>query len=461
MLLLLSSLLFLQGIAATPLSSKAQREPLADLAKRGEYRVTYKTPEAVSAAALLVETSHYATLEKTAGHSKSSRFLRDALGKSKSALLYPEAFESEYAVEVTYGTDTVKLILDTGSSDTWLAQKGFVCVDYELEEFPESDCDFGPLYDGTFADGKIKDVNFNISYGDGEFLTGIMGYEDVTLAGVKVIDQETALVDYCYWNGDNVTSGLIGLAYASLTSAFKGTVPADDTNATQVEYTPFIGSAIKQKLISPMFSLALERGANGAADGGYIALGGLPPVTFDHTFSSAPIEILQLQSELPDDTATQFSFYTIQPDGFILGDAVREASEIDAIYPFQPTTFPMVVDSGTTLIYLPAHLAKEINSLFDPPSRYIEDEGVYENYCAGVKAPDFAVRIAGTDYYINGKDLILNSKGNKDPYTGGCITGIQDGGTGPFILGDVFLKNVVAVFDVGASEMRFASHKDY
>jgi dihydroxyacetone kinase DhaKLM complex PTS-EIIA-like component DhaM len=40
-----------------------------------------------------------------------------------------------------------------------------------------------------------------------------------------------------------------------------------------------------------------------------------------------------------------------------------------------------------------------------------------------------------------------------------CITGIDDGGalgTGElYILGDIFLKNVVAVYDVGAAEMRF------
>jgi hypothetical protein len=29
---------------------------------------------------------------------------------------------------------------------------------------------------------------------------------------------------------------------------------------------------------------------------------------------------------------------------------------------------------------------------------------------------------------------------------------------GVYVLGDVFLKNVVAVFDIGASEMKFAAH---
>lgn len=313
---------------------------------------------------------------------------------------------------------------------------------------PESTCMFGPVFDGTFEDGQIADENFNITYGDGEFLTGVLGRENVTLAGITVKDQEVALVNYAYWEGDNVTSGLIGMAYPSLTSAFAGTNPAvDNTNTTEIEYSPFITSAINQSLISPMFSLALERGASGAADGGYVALGGLPPVTYTHDFVSTPIKIIQLESELPPDTATQYSFYTIIPEGFVLENEFEEATGYDFFNPFPSTNFPAIVDSGTTLIYLPTELAAEINDLYDPPSVYIEEEGVYENYCDATP-PTFAVRINGTDFYINAADMILNGAGDEDPETGGCITGIQDGGTGPFILGDVFLKNVVAVFDV-------------
>jgi len=44
-----------------------------------------------------------------------------------------------------------------------------------------------------------------------------------------------------------------------------------------------------------------------------------------------------------------------------------------------------------------------------------------------------------------------------------CISGINDGGNDPgrdlYILGDSFLKSVVAVFDVGAGHMRFAERE--
>lgn len=47
-----------------------------------------------------------------------------------------------------------------------------------------------------------------------------------------------------------------------------------------------------------------------------------------------------------------------------------------------------------------------------------------------------------------------------DEATGYCLTGPQDGTTGPYILGDTFMNNVISVFDIGASEIRFAAH-DY
>ena len=45
---------------------------------------------------------------------------------------------------------------------------------------------------------------------------------------------------------------------------------------------------------------------------------------------------------------------------------------------------------------------------------------------------------------------------------GTCIPGVSDAGAAGFsILGDVFLENVLAIFDVGASEMRFAVREFY
>lgn len=79
-------------------------------------------------------------------------------------------------------------------------------------------------------------------------------------------------------------------------------------------------------------------------------------------------------------------------------------------------------------------------------------------------APELGIQINGTVLEINALDMILIA-GEDEEGNDVCISGIDDGGTlasgGPFILGDTFLKNVVAVFDVGAVQLSFAPREDY
>lgn len=97
--------------------------------------------------------------------------------------------------------------------------------------------------------------------------------------------QQVALVNYSYWFGDSTTSGLMGLAYPLLTSAYEGDDPDADTEDTQVVYNPIVTTLIDEGLIEPIFSLALDRNS----DDGYLALGGLPPVNYTGSFASTPI----------------------------------------------------------------------------------------------------------------------------------------------------------------------------
>lgn len=158
---------------------------------------------------------------------------------------------------------------------------------------PVAACGFGPLAPNTFQEGQIRNENFNISYGDGEFLTGVVGYEKVGVGGINVQKQEVALVDYAYWNGDNQTSGLMGFAFPSLTSAFEGTNPAtDNENTTAVQYTNWVFNAIGQVLMNPLFSLVIERGSNGG--GGSVALGGLPQGFENKQYASTPLKVMEI-----------------------------------------------------------------------------------------------------------------------------------------------------------------------
>lgn len=74
------------------------------------------------------------------------------------------------------------------------------------------------------------------------------------------------------------------------------------------------------------------------------------------------------------------------------------------------------------------------------------------------KAPEFAVKIGGVVFPVDKRDLVLDDGTG----TGKCISGINNGKTYvPYVFGDVFMKNVVVVFDVGAGQLRFRSRGTY
>jgi len=67
--------------------------------------------------------------------------------------------DSIWAVKITMDGQPTYLALDTGSSDTWVVQSGFQCVDKHGRNQTEDACNFGPAYQGTFKEGmKIDNV---------------------------------------------------------------------------------------------------------------------------------------------------------------------------------------------------------------------------------------------------------------------------------------------------------------
>lgn len=124
------------------------------------------------------------------------------------------------------------------------------------------------------------------------------------------------------------------------------------------------------------------------------------------------------------------------------------------------TSIQVVADSGAPTISLPAHLAKEINAMFDPPAELVD--GAYIVGC-DAKAPRVSFEIGGHDFSIYPPDLIYHAISNTTAkadsgYAVHCASAVQadSSGSGGFsILGEPFLKNVLGVFDWGSHEIRF------
>jgi len=346
--------------------------PLEKRSSSNSFAVESVAIKAFAKPAIDAVTDRVVALRKTSNTSRSSSILKAIRQANQPNVQVEEPDNlqsaldnSEYLTDIVFDGQTLSVIVDTGSSDTWLIQNGFKCVNDQGATQPASACNFGPIYNGSFSpDNLVPDTNFNISYGDGEFVTGRFGYADITVAGIKVPHQQAALGNYAYWNGDGISSGLLGLAYASITSQYAGSDPTKD--GQRVEYDPIFTTMYKDNLSSPSFSLAIERNV-----GGYLAFGGIPPLNITSEFAAAPIEILKTRSG-----RTEYNFYALTPKSFSLGSTTKT------------NTDQYIVDSGTTLVYASPTVTTAINKLFSPPAT--SRGGLYYVNC-NAKAPKFAV----------------------------------------------------------------------
>lgn len=351
---------------------------------------------------------------------------------------------------IIIGNQVFSSVVDTGSSDTWVAKTGFKCADLKTyKNIPENECGFGLTYTISPSFKRIRNVNFNITYAGGESLTGIFGKEVVTFAGVSINDQMIGIVENAAWQGDGITSGLIGLAFPSLTNAFAGVDPKKDNESDPLIYNPIFTNLYKEGKVAPVFSLAINRGD---WSGGLLAIGGIPPTKHSQTFVTVPFELTKISSVRRWRGRDQYTFYTITVNGFRFDLSKNGDSDHP---PLHAANRQFVIDSATSINYLPTNVSKSVNSLFDPPAAFNETKGVFEVSCHA-SAPRFGVHIDHQTFYINPQDMVVHS------HDGTCHTAISSSSLTDFaILGDAFLKNVLAVFDVGASEMRFAAREHY
>ncbi|KUJ24356.1 acid protease [Mollisia scopiformis] len=179
--------------------------------------------------------------------------------------------------------------------------------------------------------------------------------------------------------------------------------------------------------------------------GGVMEIGGVPDgkaagMNASSSFVTTGLQILSQQWINPLKPAYQF--YAITPDGLSYKGATGQKG------------IQYIVDSGTTLMYVPTADAAAINALFVPPAQLEQGNWLIE---CSAKPPQVGVRVNGTVLPINPVDLVYKITENGTT----CQSGIQDGGTGPYILGDVFMVNTLSVIDVGNLQMRFSSRQYY
>ncbi|KAK5109982.1 hypothetical protein LTR62_006349 [Meristemomyces frigidus] len=439
--------------------------PLPDVA--GTYAIE-RLPASSRHASLtdLTMTDNVVNLRRGTGWSSSAAYLQalrreeDAVDSVRTAngsvnLLAGNA-GSVFLAPIVVGGQSFDVVIDTGSSDPWLVISNFECIDvYNGSQASEGDCGFGPTYNpaqsSTYA--ILPNENFAISYADGESATGSMGYETFRMGGITVPKQEFGLVNSTAWNGDGVSSGLVGFASGAITSAYPGDNSSADTNVEPLFYNPLFYNMFQKQGVLPVFSLAINRDYT---NGGVLALGGLPDVPYSPGFASTPI----IPSNLYNQTSGQYlyEFYTVVVNGFGFSNSNSTRFNVLGVpnsqkKPLAGNGTLSIVDSGTSIIFVDnATLAQPTAMLFSPPGTWNPEYSVW-NVACNATPPIFGVSIANKMFYVNPADMIVEQG------PGFCISGVQASFGNLTILGDVWMKNVLCVFDLGAEMMRFAARE--
>ena len=360
-----------------------------------------------------------------------------------------------FSADITVGSQTLRVALDTGSADIWLLTDNAKCTAAgTLQPVPLDQCGYaGPRYipDGNFE--TIPDEHLNISYGIGSTINGPLGYAKLNFGGASVPKQEISAATYASVGRlpEGNVSGLLGLAYPGITNAFPGSDPSKDvlctkdTNAASCgpqTYSPFLTTVFNDNLTQPTFAFALSRSAS---SGGVMTLGGIPDVnapSINATHGVAVTVPIEFYSN-----ATILLLYVVTVDAFEYTGAPPNAGQGQ-----------FIVDTGTSINILSPTEASAFNALFDPPAIIDDSTGFYTVLC-NATVPELGVKIGGQTFHHNAADMII-------PVTGGdgvCLSAVQAFLTTVAlpIIGAAFLKNVLAVFDVGGNEMTFISRVYY
>ncbi|XP_073324650.1 pepsin A-like [Pagrus major] len=287
-----------------------------------------------------------------------------------------------------------KVLFDTGSSDLWVPS--ISCT--------TSSCDvhakFNSSASSTFQAGTEP---FYISYNSG-FAAGSTGYDTVKISDLYVEHQLFGLTETeAVFMGSVPWDGILGLAFPGMSSEGGTTI--------------FVNMWNQGKLPQNMFSMYLSS----SVEGSMLVLGGTDPSYYTGDIKWIPLH-----------QASNFWNILIQSIT-INGNTVACSASCEAI-----------VDSGTSAIIGASSDITNINGWLGAMSEQYDYASVS---CSNVKLlPDIVFNINGYSFALPPSAYVMKS-------ASGCRTGFAPG---PWILGEVFMRQFYTAFDVGNNMVGFA-----
>ncbi|XP_030077410.1 gastricsin [Microcaecilia unicolor] len=318
--------------------------------------------------------------------------------------------DMSYYGEISIGTppQNFLVLFDTGSSNLWVAStycQSQACTNHPL---------FNPSQSSTYTSNQAQ---FSIAYGTGS-LTGILGYDTVTIENIAITQQEFGLssnepgTNFVYAQFD----GILGLAYPSLSVEGATTV---------------MQGMMQQNLINQaVFSFYLS-GQENTASGGILVFGGVDSNYYTGQIYWTPV--------------TQQEYWQIGIQGFsVNGRATGWCSQ----------GCQAIVDTGTSLLTAPQQV---FSTLMEYIGAEQNSNGDYAVSCSNIQnLPTLSFTISGVSFPLPPSGYVLQNNG-------ACTVGIMptylpsQNGQPLWILGDVFLREYYSVYDVSNNQVGFAA----
>ncbi|XP_036163157.1 napsin-A [Myotis myotis] len=312
---------------------------------------------------------------------------------------------AQYYGKIGLGTppQNFSVVFDTGSSNLWVPSRR--CSFFSLPCWFHHR--FDPKASSTF---KPNGTKFAIQYGSGQ-LSGILSEDKLTIGGIM---NASVVFGEALWEPSLVFvfahfDGILGLGFPVL--AVGGVRPPLDTMVDQ------------GLLDKPVFSFYLNRDPE-AAEGGELILGGSDPAHYIPPLTYVPVTVP--------------AYWQVHMERVTVGTGLTLCAQ----------GCPAILDTGTSLITGPT---EEIRALHRAIGGF-PLLGKYIIECSVIPAlPPVSFGLAGVWFNLTSQDYVIQiARGGARV----CLLGFQaldvPPPSGPlWILGDVFLRSYVAVFDRG------------
>ncbi|KAK2684087.1 Aspartic peptidase A1 family [Fusarium oxysporum f. sp. vasinfectum] len=300
-----------------------------------------------------------------------------------------------YVAPVVIGGKTWNLIVDTGSSNTWCGA--------------QTSCE--PTSTGKSTGGSVS-----VSYGSGSF-SGTEYKDKVSFGGLSVAAQSIGAASSA--SGFSGVDGIIGFGPVGLTS---GTV---STSTPQ--------GSISSEVLGVSFRP--ESGSDDSDTNGELTLGGVDSSKYSGSITYFPT--------LTSGTAS--NYWGISVSGFTYGSTTLATSGSG------------IVDTGTTLIYIPTSAY----------NKFLSAAGGSTDSSSGLAAftkkptANFGIKFGSTTYTLTPAQYLIPTAQytNFGLSSGKYYAWIFDGGSSGVntIIGQKFLENYYSVYDTTNSRIGFAT----